>query len=231
MMNERIIATLTSYRGRIADVGKVIFSILQNTLQPYKIVLNLSTDEFPNKEKELPADLLALTSTDKFEIFWVKENTKQFKKLIPTLERFPDDIIISIDDDVIYPNHFIETLCKEFCEIGKANPITCSYLRDKWAYNGEYSHHGSYTLITKDMFGDKFEQMKKLIKDHLWNELWFDDPVYTYFIQAAGHHYIRSKFDGNTIKRTCGMKNTGVSNSHHRERIIEHKFLKEVLFK
>lgn len=230
-MNERIIVSLTSYKGRIAEVGKVIFSILQNTLQPYKIVLNLSTDEFPNKEKELPEDLLVLTSTSKFEIFWVKENTKQFKKLIPTLERFPNDIVISIDDDVIYPDCFIETLYKDFCEIGKVNPITCGYWRDRWAYNGEYSHHGSYTLITKDMFGDKFEQMKKLIKEHLWKELWFDDPLYTYFVQAAGHHYIRSRFDGNMIKKTYGMKNSGVSNAHYRERMKEHKFLKELLFK
>lgn len=38
-----------------------------------------------------------------FEIYLVKENTSVFKKLMPSLHRFKEDLIITVDDDVLYP--------------------------------------------------------------------------------------------------------------------------------
>ena len=71
-------------------------------------VLYLATDEFPNREDDLPRELLALRS-DRFEIRWTK-NIRPYKKLIPALKDFPDDIIITFDDDVFYRREVIERL-------------------------------------------------------------------------------------------------------------------------
>jgi hypothetical protein len=74
---------------------------LNNTIKAKKVILNLAQEEFPSKNLELPKEILALLKKyNNFEIFWVKENNNVFKKLIPTLNRFKKDLIISLDDDI-----------------------------------------------------------------------------------------------------------------------------------
>jgi len=45
---------MTSWTMRISNVKNVIQSILDNTVLPYKIIINLAIEEFSNKEKDLP---------------------------------------------------------------------------------------------------------------------------------------------------------------------------------
>ena len=118
MEPKQIIISLTSWKKRIQNVPMVIQSILTGTKTPDKIVLNLSTDEFSLKDKELPTYLLMLKETNKIEINWVKENTKAFKKIIPTMKLYPESIIISIDDDIIYPEFFVEKMVSKYNETG-----------------------------------------------------------------------------------------------------------------
>jgi hypothetical protein len=109
--NELVIISMTSWKKRINNVSRVVYSILKGSILPDKIICNLSIDEFPLKEKELPLDLLLFQKTTCFEINWVKENTKAFKKIIPTIQNYfdkPNTIVISIDDDMIYPKSFIK---------------------------------------------------------------------------------------------------------------------------
>ena len=71
-------------------------------------VLYLATDEFPRREDDLPRELLALRS-ERFEIRWTK-NLRSYKKLIPALKDFPDDIIITFDDDLLFRPELVERL-------------------------------------------------------------------------------------------------------------------------
>ena len=62
-MNYDIILSFTSWKGRIYDTSFlfVLLSMLkQKTSFKYKVVLVLSTDEFRNKEKDLPPRLVEL---------------------------------------------------------------------------------------------------------------------------------------------------------------------------
>jgi hypothetical protein len=118
METKQIIVSLTSWKKRIQNVPMVIQSILTGTKPPDKIVLNLSTDEFLLKDKELPTYLLMLKETNKIEINWVKENTKAFKKIIPTMKLYPESVVISIDDDIIYPEFFLEKMVSKYNETG-----------------------------------------------------------------------------------------------------------------
>ena len=53
-IDEKIILTMTSYPGRINEVLNSIKLLFANTIKPDRLVLNLSTEEFPNKERDLP---------------------------------------------------------------------------------------------------------------------------------------------------------------------------------
>ena len=53
---------MTSWPKRIKNVSTVINSLLNQNIKPDLIELNLSIEEFPNKEKDLPEDINILLS-------------------------------------------------------------------------------------------------------------------------------------------------------------------------
>ena len=111
-IGQRVIASLTSWTKRISSVHLAIQTILAQTRQPNLTVLYLADSEFPNREKDLPKELTALVSK-KFEIRWTKD-IKSYKKLIPALKDFPDDTIITFDDDILYDRRLVEILIDEY---------------------------------------------------------------------------------------------------------------------
>ena len=68
----------------------------------------MAKEEFPRRENDLPRELLALRS-ERFEIRWTK-NIRSYKKLIPALKDFPDETIITFDDDLFFHPELIERL-------------------------------------------------------------------------------------------------------------------------
>ena len=63
----------------------------------------MATDEFPKKKLKLHENILNLLRNINFEIYLDKENTNVFKKLIPSLNRFKEDLVITVDDDILFP--------------------------------------------------------------------------------------------------------------------------------
>ncbi len=108
-----LIVSLTSFPFRIPTLHITIESLLNQTMKPDKIILQLSEDEFPNREGDLPENLLKLREQGLI-INWNKGNIKSYKKLIPTLKQYPNDIIITVDDDFIYDKNLIKLLWKAY---------------------------------------------------------------------------------------------------------------------
>ena len=129
---DELIVSLTTYPERINIVSKTIKSLLNQTVQAQKIILWLAEEQFPNKEQDLPEDLLNLRN-DIFEIEWCND-IRSYKKLIPALKKYPNKVIVTCDDDVIYKSNCIELLYK-------------AYLEDK---NTIWCHRGHYIKIRKN---------------------------------------------------------------------------------
>ena len=104
--NKRFIVSLTSYGERIHSVHLVVMSLLVQSKKVDKIVLWLAESEFCLDT--LPRQLVALQNYG-LEIAFCKD-IKSYKKLIPALKKFPNDVVITFDDDVIYPFDHIERL-------------------------------------------------------------------------------------------------------------------------
>lgn len=101
-----IIVSLTSFGERIHTVHLAIESIMQGTVKPNRIILWLAENEF--KGKRLPHTLY-LQQNRGLEIEYYKD-VKSYKKLIPSLKKYPESIIITIDDDLMYEYDIIERL-------------------------------------------------------------------------------------------------------------------------
>lgn len=126
-----IIVSLTSYGKRIHDVALTIESIMQQSMKANKIVLWLD-DSY--KGKLLPQSLVKQQKRG-LEIFFCKD-IGPYKKLIPSLCRFPNDAIITVDDDAIYDYDLLERLIIPYLE----DP---SYIYCHRCHRMQLSHDGS----------------------------------------------------------------------------------------
>jgi len=104
----QLIISVTSFSQRIRDVHFTLYSLLTQTLKPDAVVLWLGEEEFPDKENNLPQSVLALKRNG-LTIKWCKD-TGSYKKLIPSLKEYPDDIIVTADDDIYYRPNWLELL-------------------------------------------------------------------------------------------------------------------------
>ncbi|MCL2629382.1 MAG: glycosyltransferase [Alphaproteobacteria bacterium] len=107
----KLIVSITSFPAAIPIAAQAIRSIFKQSIRPDKIVLYLTSEQFPGKK--LPVEIKALQKESKiFEVRFCDENIKSYTKLIPALKDFPNDMIITIDDDVIYPRSMISQLTR-----------------------------------------------------------------------------------------------------------------------
>lgn len=112
----RCIVSLTSYPARMKDIHFCLMSLLNQTVKPDEVVLWLGEEQFPNKEKDIPEIVLNLQKNGLI-IKWTKD-IKSYKKLIPALKQFPNDIIVTADDDIIYKEDWFEKLYREYQNFG-----------------------------------------------------------------------------------------------------------------
>jgi hypothetical protein len=102
-----VILSLTSFPARIADITTCLYTLFTQSFKVDRIVLWLSVAEFTNSS--VPESVLKWQSYG-LTISWVDEDLKEYLKLIPALKEFPDSIIITVDDDALYPSYIVERL-------------------------------------------------------------------------------------------------------------------------
>ena len=111
MNEQKVIVSLTSFPEAIPYAVQAIRSILNGLVLPDKIILYLDTQKFPGEV--LPAELEALKAESPiFEVRFDPAEIRSYKKLIPALRDFPEDIIVTIDDDIDYPCHLLRDLLR-----------------------------------------------------------------------------------------------------------------------
>ena len=160
--------------------------IFAQTLKPDKVILWLSKEQFPNKEADLPDELLEFLSYG-LEIEWCEGDIKAYKKCLPAFEKYPDDIIIIIDDDLIYILDHIEKLYRAHLD----NPDTIIASR------------GHRILLSEDGQLLPYRSWEMECQTDLYQkkEDWF-------FTGGAGtlfppHIFKASVFDYDVIKENC----------------------------
>lgn len=115
LCDEEVIVSLTSYGARINEVYLAIESIMQGSVLPNRIVLWLSEEE---RNRDLPITLLNQSHRG-LQIEYCHD-IRSYNKLIPTLKKFTDACVITIDDDVMYTYDFVENLVKTHNHYPKA---------------------------------------------------------------------------------------------------------------
>ena len=143
--DHQIIVSLTTYGKRIYDVHLTIESIMEQTILPNKIVLWL---DYSFENKDLPKALSLLQSKG-LEIRYCND-IRSYKKLIPSLLAYPNDAIITIDDDVIYEFDFLERMIMEY--LREPSYIYCHrYHRMKFDKKGNLLPYCKWDRVSDDL--------------------------------------------------------------------------------
>lgn len=132
----KIIVSVTSYGRRVNSIlYYTIRSILNQTIQPDRIIIWLDRDKW--NDSNIP-DRISILKNNGVEIAYCKD-LRSYTKLIPAHKTYEEDIIITIDDDVVYPPTLIESLYNSYikdpqaihCALAKSiiyeNDILSSY--------------------------------------------------------------------------------------------------------
>lgn len=108
-----VVISLTSFPGRINDLWIVIECLFRQTYKADRVILWLSKEQFENEE--LPLELLEQKKQG-LEVVFVDDDIRSHKKYFYCLQKYPDSIMITVDDDVFYHKDVISELIKGFNE-------------------------------------------------------------------------------------------------------------------
>lgn len=113
MLNRRLIVSLTTYPARIDGLAPVLESLYNQDRQADEIILWLAEEEFPGKEQDLPKYLTELVDQNRLVIRWC-DNLKPHKKYFYAFQEYPDDLIVTVDDDLLYSKNMLSSLHRSY---------------------------------------------------------------------------------------------------------------------
>lgn len=180
---------MTSYARRLNNLPAVLDTIYHQTLPPDLVVVNLAHDEV------VPENVMQYLESHHVEVNRV-EDTKVYKKFLPTLKKYPEDCIICIDDDWLYHSGMIEDFMDIHCRYPN-NPICGTDIISSQTMS--YYHNGWAALVKLCYFEGLLDNIDADLIEHCPSS----DYVFTYFANKAGHPYIRTKqvYYVNTMQR------------------------------
>lgn len=138
-----LIVNITSYDARFDDLELSLYSIFTQTLMPDRLILWLS-DEY--SLATLPYSITKYIKNG-LEIRFVKD-IGSYTKVIYALKEFSDSIIVTADDDVIYPKDWLEKLYISYI----ANPQ-------------DIQVHRAHRIVTKDKKIAPYENWNKHVEE------------------------------------------------------------------
>lgn len=110
----KVILSLASYPPKYNALPYALKTLANQNVKPDKIILNLYLHENSEQDKQRINDILEEDNLkDVITINWIEERIKSYAKLIPTLKDYPNDIIITADDDWEYYPDFVGDLLKK----------------------------------------------------------------------------------------------------------------------
>ena len=151
----KLIVSLTTYPARINIIHKTITTLLSQTVKPDEVILWLAEEQFP--DKNLPETLTRLKDFG-LKIEWC-EDLKSFKKLIPALKKYPDDIIVTVDDDYYYDKGLLEELYNAYLR----NPA-CIHARQAF-------------VVRKNNAKRFYLKSRNYVYDHTYLPSFLNEPV------------------------------------------------------
>lgn len=128
---DKIILSLTSHKERFNNIEITLFSLLNQSLKPDKIILWLNGES--EYLDQLPYKITRFIKNG-LEIRFVKD-IKSYTKAIYAFKEYSDSIIVTADDDIYYRKNWLKYLYMSY--IANPNDIHVHRAHRLKCYNGE----------------------------------------------------------------------------------------------
>lgn len=193
-----LIVSLTSYGERLKELKYTLFSLVTQSINPERIVVNIAEKDMAN----INQDLLV------FEKFGVEynycEDLRSYKKLIPTLQKYPDKVIVTADDDLYFSKRWLEKLWNEhllypndiICHLAYKITFNDNQLNpyQKWIHNAKIKDYDNAIFLLGG--AGCLYPPNSLIKDVLRKDIFSDicpyaDDMWFYFMAVLNKTRIR----------------------------------------
>lgn len=115
-----IVVSLTTFSERINDVYLAIESLFQQSRKAGKVVLWLSKQDF--SLDDIPA-VLRKQCKRGLEIELCEKDLGPYTKIYYALKKYPDSLILTVDDDILYPIDIVDQLYRAYQK--QPNMIHC----------------------------------------------------------------------------------------------------------
>ena len=173
---------MTSYPGRITNVGKAIFFLLmKQTMKPDEIHLWLAEPEFPNRENDLPQDLLRVIDIDNVFLHWLPKNTFVHKRHEIFKQTTDNDCVFLMDDDVRYDVNLIQQVMATHEKFPDC--IVC--------YNSYHEHRYDGRRI---LYGQEIDETEPAVNKVRWcGQSMIPSRLYPKEILDAAHQEVRDR--------------------------------------
>lgn len=171
-----VIISLTSHGDRVERAAPyAIYSILSQKMIPKRIILNLNKDKW--SDDNLPFLLQHLQKVG-VDIAYV-DDIGPYTKYLPTLKEYPNDVIVTIDDDIYYDSSMLEELFSAYRESDQKSIICRNGMRlhkkdGKFITYSEQSHIST----CDDEPGIPFGVSGVLYPPHIFDDEIFNSNVY-----------------------------------------------------
>lgn len=119
MLARRLIVSMTSYPARIGALAPVLDSLFNQDRKADEILLWLAKEEFPGMEQDLPEYLTQLAAEKRLTIRWC-DNLKPHKKYFYALQEYTEDLIVTVDDDLLYSSNLLSSLYRSYLQYPQA---------------------------------------------------------------------------------------------------------------
>lgn len=234
--DRKVIISLTSYGRRVGSVLQyTLMSLFRQTIKPDLIILWLDYDNW--NINNIPA------SIKRFQDLGLQirfcEDIRSYKKLIPTLDNYPDDLIITCDDDIFYKSTMVEHLLTEYKKdptkiyAHRGHRITYNSHGDLNPYHmwemeitSGYGYDilptcGAGCLYSKDLlFRDICNKELFTMLSPRADDLWFYFMAYLqntpiYIIPNKGFTYIEIDFFYQRFHKNSSLFSTNVGEAHN----------------
>lgn len=171
-----IIVSLTTFGKRIHDVAFTIESIMQQSVKANRIILWL---DYSFQNQRLPQSLLNQQKRG-LEIDFC-DDIRSYKKLIPTMKKYPNDAIITVDDDLLYDYDLLEHLICSYM----GNPLgihACRMREISFDKKGDLLPYRNWDLLNNETWEDKPRFLTSgggtLFPPHCFDDEVFNEDVF-----------------------------------------------------
>ena len=113
LTGRRLIVSLTTYPRRIGTLHKVLETVYAQTRQADEVVLWLASAQFPGREADLPRELMVLVEAGKLTLRWCAD-LKPHKKYFYALQEYAGDLVVTVDDDLLYSETMLQSLYESY---------------------------------------------------------------------------------------------------------------------